>query len=170
MREKLLARGIRQGACLEWSGPVDSSGTPIYKAQIEPGKWRSRPVRRVIIEDIDPSRLASFKCGNTLCIEPKHLVALTRKRLQLRTAKITQYATNEIRRQKLSKARRERGTALNMEKVREMRALGMTSRQAAAKYGVWPSTASDALSGRTWKEHNFFSGLIAANTNWSQRA
>ena len=43
-------------------------------------------------------------------------------------------------------------------------------RQAAAKYGVWPSTASDALSGRTWKEHNFFSGLIAANTNWSQRA
>ena len=43
-------------------------------------------------------------------------------------------------------------------------------RQAAAKYGVWPSTASDALSGRTWPERSFFTGLIAANRPWSQRA
>ena len=170
MREKLLARGIREGECLEWTGSLDSNNAPIYKAQVEPGRWLSRPVRRVIIEGIRPNLLATYKCGNHLCIEPKHLIAVTRTTLQRRTAKETQYGASEIRRQKLAKARRERGTALDMEKVREMRALGMTSRAAAKKYGVCQSTASDALSGRTWPERSFFTGLIAANNTWSQRA
>ena len=38
MREKLLARGIREGECLEWSGSLDSNNAPIYKFQVEPGR------------------------------------------------------------------------------------------------------------------------------------
>lgn len=170
MKEKLLKRGERIGECLEWMGSLDSSKTPIHKVEVSKGVYRNRSVRRTLLGIENYRYFAIQTCGNPLCIEPAHLKSVTRTILQRRTAKETRYGQNEIRRQKLSKARRERGTALDMEKAREMRASGMSTRQAAKHYGIAQSTAHDVISGKTWREHHFFSGLIAANSNWSKQA
>ena len=168
--EKLLKRVARIGECLEWTGALDNSQTPIHKVKISDGVYKNRSVRRTILEIKTHNYFAIQTCGNPLCIEPKHLRSVTRKTLQKLTAQRSGYGQCEIRRLKISKARREKGTALDMDKVREMRAAGLSSRQAAKKYGIAQSTAHDVLSGRTWREHNFFSGLIAANSSWSKQA
>lgn len=153
-------RCTRCGKCLMWDGAVDDGGVPQLRL---PGSKKVEPARRVLLKamgkDIE-GKLATTICGNQLCMDEKHAVAWSRKRLQRRSAKATNYGQNAARRLAITKKRRATAI-LDMEKVRQMRADGLTSREAAQRYGVTQSTAAKALSGETWKEYaSPFSGLI----------
>jgi hypothetical protein len=151
-KQWIWSRCTRCDKCLLWDGGVDDCGVPQMRVAAEK---KVRPVRRVLLEALGVSvagKLATTTCGDPRCMDEKHVVAWTRKRLQARSAKSTAYGRNEARRAAIAMKRRESAT-LNIEKVREMRASGMSSREAAAAYGVTQSTAHKALAGITWRDY-----------------
>lgn len=150
----------RVGNCLFWLGSKDSYGVPLMR---KPGARNFSPVRRVILElkgvDIG-NKLASTKCGNPQCICEKHILPMTRKQLQIRTAKTTNYAKSPARCAAIAMKRRERAV-LTIEKVAEMRASGLTTREAGRVYGVAQSTAASIMAHKVWKDYsNPFAGLM----------
>lgn len=157
--EAIKANCDEVGDCWEWRGALDGTA-PIMRISMT---RRLVPVRRFILEEagkMKEGHLACAKCGNPRCVAPDHAIAMTRQDLQVRTARITRYGKSAARKQKLAIARRAGGTVLTMEKVQEMRALGLSTRQAARTYGCCQSTAADALAGRTWKDYSSpFAGL-----------
>lgn len=149
IREFMSTRTEVEGDCIIWTGAFDSFGIPMLR--IAPDR-RLHSVRRVVAaldgKEIK-GRLVSVNCGCDQCI--KHVTVLSRKQLQQRTARINGYTKSITRNKKISDNARKRLAKLTLEQVQEMRASGMTSRQAAERYGVTQSTASDALSYRTWR-------------------
>lgn len=145
---------------LEWRGSLDTAGVPVMR---RPGERKFTSVRRIIFElnGTDPTgKLSTYKCTNTVCL--CHITLLTRKQLQIRSAKTTNYAKSPARRMAISKKRRETAK-LTPEIVKEMRerAQTMTTRQLGAEYGVAQSTAAAILSHKTWKDYsNPFMGLM----------
>ena len=148
------------GTHLEWRGSLDTYGAPVTR---RPGERKLVAVRRIIFElnGTDPTgKLATYKCKNSLCL--CHITLLTRKQLQIRTAKTTDYARSPARRMAIAKKRRETAK-LTPEIVKEMRykAQTMTTRELGATFGVAQSTAAAAIAYRTWPDYsNPFSGLM----------
>lgn len=159
--EAIRANCDEVGDCWMWSGACD------YKAPImRPAGTRSLiPVRRAILTiqgKLQPKRFAVTSCGNPECVNPDHIQQVTRSQLQTRTAKGSTYLSNPARKARISAARRAAGTTLSMELVQEMRSLGLTSREAAKRYGCSQTAANDAIAGRTWKDYtNPFARLVA---------
>lgn len=149
------------GHHLEWRGALDTTGIPIMR---RPGERKISAVRRIIFElnGTDPTgKLATYTCTSTVCL--CHTTLLTRKKLQIRSAKTTNYGKSPARRMAISKKRRETAK-LSPEIVREMRerAKTMTTRELGAAYGVAQSTAADIVGHRIWKDYsNPFAGLMA---------
>lgn len=144
---------------LVWTGPVDNYDAPVVRR----GGRRLLSVRRVILEmngrNLD-GLLATYTCTSTVCL--CHITLLTRKQLQIRSAKKTNYGKSPARRMAISKKRRETAK-LSPEIVKEMRerAQTMTTRELGAAYGVAQSTAADIVGYRIWKDYsNPFAGLM----------
>lgn len=156
----IMDRTEQVGPHLEWRGALDTAGVPIMR---RPGERNLSAVRRIIFElnGIDPAgMLATYKCTNTACV--CHITLLTRKQLQIRSAKTTNYGKSPARRMAISKKRRETAK-MNPELVKEMRerAQSMTTRQLGAAYGVAQSTAADIVGHRTWRDYsNPFQALM----------
>ncbi|CAN7187465.1 hypothetical protein [Acidovorax sp. LjRoot117] len=151
--EAIKANCDEVGDCWEWRGALDGKA-PLMRISIT---RRLVPVRRWILEQAGKMKdgcLACAKCDNPRCVAPDHAVALTRQQLQTRTAKTTRYGSSIARKQKLAIARRARETVLTLEKVQEMRASGLTTRQAAKVYGCGQTAAADAMAGRTWRDYS----------------
>jgi hypothetical protein len=148
------------GTHLEWRGSLDTAGIPVTR---RPGERKLTAVRRIIFElnGTDPTgKLATYKCTNTVCL--CHITLLTRKQLQIRSAKTTNYARSPARRMAISKKRRET-SKLTPVLVAEMRdrAQSMTTRQLGVAYGVAQSTAAAVVGHRTWRDYsNPFLGLM----------
>lgn len=158
--EAIHANCDEVGDCWEWRGALDGSAPVMRPA----GTRKLVAVRRLVLTLTGKNpegKLACAKCQNRRCVAPHHAIGLTRTQLQQRTAQITQYGKNPARSAKMAKARRAR-SILSMEQVLEMRASGLSSRQAAKKYGIGQTAASDAIAGRTWKEYSSpFAGLFS---------
>lgn len=161
--EAIRARCDIEGDCWEWTGPLDG-GVPIMRID---GSRRLLPVRRVVLRlsgRATEGLLAICSCRNPLCVRPKHTVAVTRSELQYLSAQETQYGPRLTRRAAIAAAKRKApDTVLTPESVAEMRASGLSSRAAAAKYGCGQSSASDVLGGRSWLDYRApFAGLVGA--------
>lgn len=153
----IWSRCTEYGDCLLWDGAVDDCGVPQMRL---PGSRKVEPVRRVLLLAMGRNiagKLATTNCRNQRCMHEKHVVALTRKQLQVRSGK--KLRGNPLRAAKLAIARRKTAK-LDMEKVHEMRASGMNTRQAAAHYNVTQSTAAKVMRGEIWKDYSSpFAGL-----------
>jgi hypothetical protein len=159
-KEWIWSRCHEDGDCLLWDGGTDDQQVPYLRM---PGSRKVEAARRVLLTALGvdvTGRVATTTCDNPLCLCEDHCVAWTRAKLQKRSGK--KLAGNVVRAAKLQAARRPTAT-LDIEKVREMRASGMTTREAAAKYGVTQSTAHKAMTGKAWKDFgaNPFFGLGA---------
>jgi hypothetical protein len=153
---KALCDIDEDSGCWMWRGGVDSSGTPVARFHVDGKRSSVVSVRRVVLDLLGKQtkgRLATNKCDCKLCLAPKCAVAWTRKQLQKRTGATRDYSKDIVRKQAIAKSRRQRGTVLSEEKVKEMRDSGMTSREAAKTYGCSQYAAWAALSGKTWKEY-----------------
>lgn len=148
------------GQHLEWRGSIDTAGVPVTR---RPGERTLKAVRRIIFElnGIDPAgKFATYKCTNTLCL--CHIQLVTRKQLQVRSAKTTNYAKSPARRMAIAMHRRK-SAKLTPEIVAEMRsrAQTMTTRQAGLVYGISQSAAAAVIGHRTWRDYsNPFAGLM----------
>ncbi len=147
------------GDCWEWRGALQSCGvTPMMNY-----KRRVVGVRRLIAEhqghDLK-GKVATYKCGNELCVNPDHVQVLTRKRLSKRITQVNKYHTNPVRMKKLADQARK-NSKLNMDLVCQIREATGTQREIAARFGVSQATVSVILRGVTWREYtNPFTQLI----------
>jgi hypothetical protein len=152
------ARCHEDGDCLLWDGAVAKSGVATAR---DPNTLKVGPVRRTLMIALGRyigGKLATVSCGNPLCMAEEHLLALTRKELQQRSApKLSQ---NLVRSAKLAKAARAK-SSMTEEKAREIRASGMRPIDASAHFDVPYQTAAKIIGGRAWKEYgaNPFFGL-----------
>jgi len=104
-------------------------------------------------------RLVTMKCENLSCVNPDHIIILTRTQLQLRTVKRTNYASNPARRQRIAAAS-QRLSKLDWNKVREIRSMEGSSQGIARKLGLWFSTVHSIRNHRSWVEPSPFQGLF----------
>jgi hypothetical protein len=143
---------IEVGECWEWQGAVQSNSpvpTMNYKGKVAPVRRHIAEERGVPLQD----KLATHSCGNQLCVNPDHVVLITRKRLQARIAKETLYQLNAIRRKRLSDNARTR-SKLTLEVALQIRDAEGTQRQIAAQFGVSQATVSAIKLGKTWRDYN----------------
>lgn len=160
LEQYLRERSDEVGDCWEWNRAVQtSSGCPVMRYE-----GKAQAVRRVIAVELGMAldgRLAAVKCANAKCVNPAHVVVLTRKQLQQRTAKLTHLHANPARCRKLAAKARQTGK-LTEEQVAEIRAIeGMKQRDIAALYGVTQATVSAIRRGVKWKDYgNPWLGLL----------
>lgn len=98
------------------------------------------------------------KCENPQCLNPKLTAAVHRGdviRKMIEDGLIHNAAHLAAR----TKARRERGTKLNMEIAREIRASELSAREFAEKLGVTHQMVSSIRQGKSYCEASPFSGL-----------
>ncbi len=147
------------GDCWEWTGATQSNApTPMMNY-----KGRVGSVRRFLAEAQGKSikgKLVTCKCRNELCVNPDHLLVVTRKRLQEMVSKERKYTSNPVRMKKLADKARE-NSKLTSELAAEVREADGTQREIAARYGVSQATVSVIKRGKTWRDYfNPFIQLI----------
>lgn len=157
--KRIYDRCEEYGDCWEWKGALQSkSVTPVIHYE-----RRVVAVRRLIAEQQGhymADKIATYKCGNQLCVNPDHIQVTTRKKLAKRMASELKYHANPVRMKKLSDAARRRGK-LTIEAVRQIREATGSQRQIAAQFGVSQATVSVILRGSSWREYsNPFSQLF----------
>lgn len=147
------------GDCWEWNGATQTkSPTPMINYQ-----RKVKPVRRLLAETLGKNITGKFvtcKCRNELCVNPDHLLIVTRKRLQEIVSKERNYTSNPVRMKKLAdKARLN--SKLTLELAAEIREAEGTQRAIAARYGISQATVSVIKRGVTWRDYsNPFAQLI----------
>jgi hypothetical protein len=147
------------GDCWEWTGSMQSSAnTPQMQHNKKVGS-----VRRFLAAEKGlniEGKLVTCKCRNELCVNPDHLLVVTRKRLQEMVSKERRYTSNPVRMQKLAIKSRQHGK-LTPELAAEIRDADGSQREIAARYGISQPTVSSIKRGRTWRDYtNPFSQLF----------
>lgn len=126
-------------------------------------KQRVQPVRRALAQHMGKAitnKLVTCKCRNELCVNPDHLLVVTRKRLQEMVTKERKYTSNPVRMQKLATKARAHAK-LTPELAAEIREADGSQREIAARYGISQATVSVIKRGVTWRDYsNPFAQLI----------
>lgn len=153
LEQYLRERSDEVGECWEWTGAVQqATNCPIMRYE-----GRPQAVRRAIAVELGlqlEGRLASSRCANALCVNPAHVVMLTRKQLQARTARVTHLHANLARNRKLA-AKARQAAKLTEAQVAEIRTIeGMKQRDIAALYGITQATVSAIRRGVKWKDYS----------------
>lgn len=149
--ERIRLMIVEVGDCWEWHGAFQKSSpvpTMNYKGKVG-------PVRRHIAEERGlplQNKFATYCCGNQVCVNPDHVVVVTRHKLQVRTSKEQRYQVNAIRRKKLSDKARQR-SKITLEVALQIRNAEGTQRQIAIQFGVSQATVSSIKLGKTWRDY-----------------
>jgi hypothetical protein len=161
--ERVKAKVIEVGDCWEWQGAMQSR-SPVPTMNFE---GKVKPVRRHLAEAMDlpvQGKLATYKCGNPLCVHPDHLMVITRKKLQQRIAKEFKHHSNPLRLKKLSDRARAH-SKLTVELAQAIRDAEGKQRDIAAQFGVTQATVSVIKRGVTWRDYtNPFTQLLGGLT------
>ena len=149
---------VEEGDCWNWTGALQSCGTvPTMNYKRKVGA-----VRRFILTEqgVDLSkRLATYTCGNPLCVNPEHVAPATRRAVQRRTTEEQGHQGNLVRRKKLADNARKRAK-LTPELARQVREADGPQDRIAEQFGVSQATVSVIKRGKTWKDYsNPFAGL-----------
>lgn len=149
--ERIKGKVIEVGDCWEWQGSLQSkSPTPTMNFN-----HRVKPVRRHLAEAMGlklDGKLATYRCGNPLCVHPDHIVVITRKRLQQRIAKEQMHQLNPLRRKQISDSARKHAK-LTLEQANAIRDAEGTQREIAERFGVSQATVSVIKRNVTWRDY-----------------
>ncbi len=157
--DRVLKHTEEVGDCWEWHGAMQSnSPTPVINY-----KRRHTPVRRLLAQYMGKAvkgKVVTCKCRNELCVNPEHLLVVSRKRLQEMISQERRYTTSPLRMKKLADKARLR-SKLTLALAAEVREAEGTQRQIAARYGISQATVSVIKRGVTWRDYsNPFAQLI----------
>lgn len=144
--------------CQVWKGSVDTWGVPTIRRARDK---KLLSTRRVVMElagrDI-AGKVVISNCPTELCVKVDHLKAITRAKLQEISSKGKKHSF--ATRARMAEASRK-NSKLTMEKVREMRASGLSTVEAARAYGIAQTNASQILNHKMWVDYsNPFAGLM----------
>lgn len=150
---------VEEGDCWNWTGALQSCGSvPTMRYNKQTGS-----VRRFVLLDHGvelTKRLATYTCGNELCVNPEHLAPATRKAVQKRTAK-TGHLLDPMRCKRVSDKARLR-SKLTLDQALAIRYAEGSQDDIAAQFGVSQATVSVIRRGKTWRDYsNPFARLTA---------
>ena len=134
-------RCIEEGDCWIWQGAKNSHAIPVIGWRDKEGRERTGNVRRVVATlmglDLSGGLVATCSCKEPLCVSPKHVVAVTRSKMQKEWAAQLKYHNHPVRRAKLSAAARARSphSEATIALVREMSGT-LTQREIARRLGL----------------------------------
>lgn len=160
--DAITRHAVEDGDCWRWTGALQSCGaTPVMHYKRKVGA-----VRRFILLDKGPAPLgqvlATYSCGNPLCVNPEHAQWAKRKTVQQRTFKERGHQNDALRCKKLADKAREKAK-LTEELAAQVREAHGNQREIAARFGISQSTVSSIKLGKTWRSYvgNPFVGLGA---------
>lgn len=153
------------GDCLEWTGGVLKPSKPVgyingERVMLRRFVWQlSHP--GVSLGD---ARVVRMTCQNDLCLNPAHMLAITRTRsIELNKDKVF----NNARVRNITKTARAKFALLDADKAREIRESNDGLEVLAARHGVSVCLIREVQAHRRWKEEtlpgNFFAGLFTAS-------
>ncbi len=152
---------VEDGECWRWTGALQSCGaTPVMR-------WekKTKAVRRLILSERGPiprnKMLATYTCGNPMCVHPDHTSWALRKTVQQRTHQERGHQHKATRNKKIADKAREKGK-LTHEQALEVREAEGSQRAIAARFGVSQATVSSIKLGKTWRSYvaSPFAGLM----------
>ena len=169
--QSILDQCDEVGDCMEWNGTYTNNHLPC--AYVDGVRRTMRPMAFAFAK---PGQ--AFKgmrlfmtCDNHKCLDPKHMMPLSMGRAMHRARKT---AYTPIRVIKIAETKRAQMAKLDIDKARHIRNSDKTEVELAKEFGVCQSLINRVKRGVSWGEGtvkgNIFSGLIASNTGWSQRA
>jgi hypothetical protein len=126
------------------------SRSPVMRYQGEHMCVR-RVVALVLGHNIE-GKVATYKCGNSRCVNPEHIVVMTQTTLQRRTNKVNVQYMHPTRRQRVAAARRA-NAKLSPEAVQKIRDDPRAQREIASDYGITQSTVSRIKRGEMWRDY-----------------
>jgi hypothetical protein len=160
--ERITTHVVEDGACWNWTGALQVCGaTPVLHWQ-----GKTKAVRRLILLERGPAPrgkpVATYTCGNPMCVHPGHVAWATRKVVQQRTTREQGYQSNMLRCKKLADTARKRGK-LTPELVEQVRQAEGVQHEIGARFGISQATVSSIKTGRTWRTYGAspFAGLGA---------
>jgi predicted XRE-type DNA-binding protein len=161
--ERITTHVIEDGECWNWTGALQTCGaTPVMRWQ---GK-APQAVRRLILLERGPAPkgkpLASYACGNPMCVHPDHTAWVSRKAVQQRTTREQGHQRDALRCKKLADSARQRAK-LTLELAQQVHEAQGAQHEIAARFGVSQATVSAIKTGKTWRSYtnNPFAGLGA---------
>lgn len=150
--KSIRARCEEIGECWEWQGAAQThSHTPVMR---HGGKHHC--VRRVIAQAQGHNvigKVVTHKCGNSKCVNPAHVVVLTKTQLQKRTNQQHAGTASIARRSRVASARRAKAK-LTLEQAEAIRLDPRIQRVIALEYGVSQATVSAIKRGRMWRDYS----------------
>lgn len=159
--DKMMARTVRNGRCLEWVGSM-SKGIPVFRVT---GFRELIATRRLVLLElgpIEPGKLASTTCGNPMCVDRAHVRPMTRTQVQRVTASKNGYHKSPVRSAKIAaKARARR--VLTDEQATMVRTDPRPLRAVAKELGVNFSVVQQIRAGKTYRfgAGNPWGGLLS---------
>lgn len=156
---RLLDKTEEYGDCLLWTGWTNSAGHGMYKSYCCGRTLVRRDMYRLAKGDLTPGKPIATTCGETLCINPDHLIQTTTKAIGIRTGK-SGVLSRKARCAKISQAMRKR-SKLTMEMAREIRMSQESGPVLSKRYGVNKAVINNIKAGKIWKDYSSpFMGLI----------
>ena len=159
--QRVSGRVIEDGGCWNWQGALQSCGA------VPTMQWKGKTgaVRRFVLLDKGwaPNKglVATYTCGNPLCVHPDHLGWASRKTLQVRIVANLKYHLDPMRNKRLADSARGRAK-LSLDIAQEVRDADGSQRAVAAKFGISQATVSSIKLGKTWRSYSSpFAGLGA---------
>lgn len=155
-RSELLAwlapRTTEEGDCLLWKGRVDSEG--LIRGSV--GGKCGRSVRRWVWEEYHAQdagrRTVTYRCGTTACLNPLHLVALSKSEACQLASSRGSYRCPVVQAKREKTLRESSPLHRVKDQVRADREQGLTIYQLEQKYGVTSSAIARFLRGETHRE------------------
>ena len=150
-----------QCGCWIWKAATSLTGYPIAKAKGYGCVLVRRASYALSGRSLHKRSPIVAKCGDTLCVNPAHLVSSTTAKVAMIAAE-TGYHARFDRRLKISKSKRGNGVAkLTESEVKEIKLSSEKGPVLAEKYGVHRSLITKIRSGKIWKDYfNPYSQLI----------
>ncbi|MBF5006865.1 hypothetical protein [Diaphorobacter caeni] len=158
--QSLLARTVEEGSCRLWTGYL-ANGVP----QVHHG-GKMVPVRRLLLTlagiDCSAAAFVPCNCGNSSCVEPKHIVQLSFRHHMSAMARTSNAgAVKQIRIAKLTQTRRASSRIGSVTVAREIAISAESGPVLAKRYGVSRSTINNIKRGTAWAAGaNPFAGLL----------
>lgn len=158
--EKIQRHITPDGDCWQWHGCMQGA-IPMMKHDGKVANVR----RLVLIERGVPMKghIATYTCGNPVCVNPEHAARSTRTQMNRRNMAEMSGATNTLRVKRIAEIKRRTSAKLSQADVDQIRAADEKQQDLANRYGVTKSLIGKIRRGEVWRTFSAspFSGLFA---------
>jgi len=150
--DRIREKSHEDGDCWIWDAAMAGGKTPVISHNL-----KVQNVRRALAIELGldvEGKTASNSCDDRRCVCPDHIKVMTRKALQVRSAKVYKgSAQNVIRGKKIAAYKRDASTN-TQEKVNAIRLADGTQREIAKQFGVSQYAVWSIRTYRTWKDYS----------------